>query len=97
MSQMVDWELSPAPESTSHVQIDDTYGLFINGQFQESQGGSRFDSINPATEQKLSSITEASEADVDAAVKSARNAADLGPGRRCLVPNVANTFIASPD
>ncbi len=75
MSQMVDWELSPAPESTSHVQIDDAYGLFINGQFRESQGGSRFDSINPATEQKLSSITEASEADVDAAVKAARNAA----------------------
>lgn len=68
------WSLDPAPESTSHVEIADAYGLFINGQFVESEGGGKFDSINPASEEKIASITEATEADVDAAVKAARTA-----------------------
>ncbi len=68
------WELSPAPESTGHVQLKDTYGLFINGKFVESSGGKKFESINPATEKPLTSITESTLSDVDKAVKAARNA-----------------------
>lgn len=68
------WQLDPAPESTDHVQIEDAYGLFINGKFQPSSGGETFDSINPATEKTVSSITEANADDVDKAVKAAKNA-----------------------
>ena len=68
------WQLDAAPESTDHIQINDSYGLFINGEFVESEGGTKFDSINPATEEKVASITEATDADVDHAVRSAKTA-----------------------
>ncbi len=71
-----DWELAPAPESTDHVRLQESYDLFINGKFQPSTGEQHFDSINPATEQKIASITESTAADVDKAVKSARAAYD---------------------
>ena len=68
--------LTPAPESRSAAKIDDRYGLFINGKFEKPSGGKHFATINPATEEKLSMIAEANAADVDKAVKSARNAYD---------------------
>jgi len=68
------WQLDAAPESTDHVQIEDAYGLFINGKFQPSSGGETFGSINPATEKRIASITEANADDVDKAVKAASNA-----------------------
>jgi len=70
------WDLAPAPESTGHIQLEKSYGNFINGKFQESEGGSKFKSINPATEQLNAEVTESSEADVNFAVKSARTAYD---------------------
>jgi aldehyde dehydrogenase (NAD+) len=68
------WPLAPAPESTAHVHLQDAYGLFINGKFQESSGSKTFETINPATEEPLATITESTTADVDKAVKAARNA-----------------------
>ena len=67
------WELAPAPESTSHVRLNDEYGLFIDGKFVPSEGR-QFDTLNPATEKPLARISEASRADVNKAVKAARNA-----------------------
>src|SRR5262249_39975664 len=49
------------------------YGLFIGGEFVDGTGHA-FKSISPATEEVLAEISEASEADVDAAVKAARRA-----------------------
>ncbi len=68
------WEYAPAPESTDHVNIRKRYGLFINGEFVAPEKSKYFDTINPATEQKLSRVAEASQADVDKAVKAAREA-----------------------
>jgi aldehyde dehydrogenase (NAD+) len=68
------WEYSPAPESTDHVRIDKRYGLFINGEFVAPEKGRYFDTVNPATEEKLSRVAEAGAADVDKAVKAAREA-----------------------
>ncbi len=68
------WDLAAAPESSAHVQLKPSYGLFIGGKFVESMGGERFNSINPATEQPIAEITEATTADVNRAVKSARSA-----------------------
>ena len=65
---------APAPESRSAATINERYELFINGKFDKPQEKKYFDSINPATEEKLSSIAEAGAADVDRAVKAARNA-----------------------
>jgi aldehyde dehydrogenase (NAD+) len=66
------FEYAPAPESPSIVDIKPSYGLFINGQFVEA--ASTFKTINPANEEVLSEIGEASAEDVDRAVKAARAA-----------------------
>lgn len=70
------WEYAPAPE-TVKVSIADRYGLFIDGKWIEPKGkrseGS-FETINPANERVLSRITQAGEAEVDAAVSAARRA-----------------------
>ncbi len=71
-----DWDLAPAPESTSHFKLKDTYDLFINGKFVAPKSGKYFDTINPATEKVLAKVAEAGEADIDAAVKAARKAYD---------------------
>lgn len=68
------FEYSPAPESTKIVDIKNSYGLFINGKFVSSKDGSRYKTINPATEEVLSEIVEAGKKDVDIAVKAARSA-----------------------
>ena len=65
---------SPAPESTNLIEINERYPLFIKGKFSEPQSGKYFSTINPATEKKLSEVAMANQADVDFAVKSARNA-----------------------
>ena len=70
---MPTFEYAPAPESRAVVDIKSSYGLFINGRFVEATG-TPFKTINPATEEVLADIAEASEADVDAAVKAARTA-----------------------
>ena len=65
---------APAPESMSGVKIEPRYDLFINGKFEKPSSKKYFDTINPANEKKISEIAEANAADVDKAVKAARNA-----------------------
>lgn len=48
----------------------------ICGKWVKPKSGKYFDTINPANEQKLARIAEAGEADVDAAMKTARTAYD---------------------
>ncbi len=67
------FEYAPAPESRAVVDIASSYGLFIDGEFVDGTGGA-LKSINPATEEVLAEIAEASAADVDRAVKAARRA-----------------------
>ncbi len=71
---MAKLEYAPAPESRAVVEIRSSYGLFIGGEFVNSQGGGAFPSINPATEEVLADVTDASAADVDRAVRAARAA-----------------------
>ena len=68
-----DWDYSPAPERTP-VTIADEYGVFINGAFRAPKSRKRFDTINPATEKRLSRISDAGTADVNAAVAAAKDA-----------------------
>jgi aldehyde dehydrogenase (NAD+) len=60
------WDYAPAPESTDHVRLRDRYGLFIGGAFVEADAYAP--TINPATEEPLAEIAQASEADVARAV-----------------------------
>jgi aldehyde dehydrogenase (NAD+) len=68
------WTYAPAPESTDHVRIDKQYELFIGGDFVAPEAGGYFETINPATEETLSSVALATVADVDMAVKASRKA-----------------------
>ncbi|WP_288095292.1 aldehyde dehydrogenase family protein, partial [Hydrotalea sp.] len=65
---------APAPESVSAASLKEQYQLFINGKFEKPLSKKYFDTINPATEQKIASVAEAGIADVDKAVKAARAA-----------------------
>lgn len=68
------WKYDEALQSTDHVEIKERYQLFIDGQFQEPEKGRYFTSVNPATEETLSSVAEATQQDVDKAVAAARKA-----------------------
>jgi aldehyde dehydrogenase (NAD+) len=68
------WSYAPAPEAHSYIQLHDRYQLFIGGKFVAPRSGEYFDSVNPATEEKLAEISFASEKDVDLAVRAARRA-----------------------
>ncbi|GAB3499653.1 aldehyde dehydrogenase family protein [Flexivirga lutea] len=70
------FEYAPAPESRSVVDIASSYGLFIGGEFVDAAEGTSFKTVNPATEEKLADVSEASAADVDRAVRAARRAYD---------------------
>lgn len=68
------FEYAPAPESRSVVDIAPSYGLFIDGEFTEAAEGKVFKTVSPSTEEVLSEIAQAGEADVDRAVRAARKA-----------------------
>ncbi|MBB2892525.1 aldehyde dehydrogenase family protein [Flexivirga oryzae] len=70
------FEYAPAPESRAVVDIASSYGLFIGGDFVDPVDGKSFKTVNPATEEKLADVSEASAADVDKAVRAARRAYD---------------------
>ena len=67
------FDYAPAPESRAIVEIKPSYGLFVDGEFVPATGGG-FKSVNPATEEVLAEIGQASAADVDRAVAAARRA-----------------------
>lgn len=56
--------------------------LFINGKWVNSVSGKTFDTINPATEEVITSIAEGGKADIDLAVTAARKAFEKGPWRK---------------
>ncbi len=71
-------KLAPAPESKSVANIAERYELFINGKFEKPSSKKYFKTINPATEEHLSLLAEANQADVNKAVKAARTAYEKG-------------------
>ena len=53
--------------------------LLIDGQWREAVSGKRFETLNPATGEVITSVAEADKADIDLAVKAARKAFEEGP------------------
>ena len=56
--------------------------LLINNEWVPSESGKTFSTFNPATGEELARISEADAADVDKAVRVARNAFERGPWRK---------------
>src|SRR3954453_19494813 len=79
------WGYAPAPEAHEYIRLQKRYPLFIGGKFVAPKSGKYFNSINPATEEKLAEIAEANVADVGAAVSAAprayKNVWSKMPGR----------------
>jgi aldehyde dehydrogenase (NAD+) len=80
----------PAPEATgsAHAWLeahDRNFGLFVGGEWIRGQGES-FETLNPGTGKPLARLAQATEAEVDGAVRAARRAqagwAELGGHRR---------------
>src|SRR6478672_688463 len=69
----MEWEYSPAPESSAIADIKDRYLPFIDGTFKEGNGEDR-DTINPGTAKRLSTVSTVNDADIDRAVNAARQA-----------------------
>jgi aldehyde dehydrogenase (NAD+) len=73
--QTMDYGTAPEAAGDALAWIVDQgarFGHFINGTF--TNPGTGFDSRNPATGETLATLTQATQADVDAAVKAARTA-----------------------
>ncbi|QSB05746.1 aldehyde dehydrogenase family protein [Natronoglycomyces albus] len=68
------FEYSPAPESRSIVNLRQSYGLFIDGKFVDPVEGNSFKTISPSSEEVLTEVADATDADVTAAVAAARKA-----------------------
>ena len=68
-------EYAPAPESKAVLNLKDSYGLFIDGEFVDGSGAS-FTTISPADESRIAEIATANDADIDRAVAAARRAYD---------------------
>ena len=66
------WEYAPAPQSSDFVEVKEQYNLFIGGKFVKPSKGRYFKSTNPATEEEITEFAEATQKDVDNAVKAAR-------------------------
>ena len=71
-------EYGPAPEDSKEAltwldRHGRQFGHFINGAWAKPAGG-YFDTSDPSTGEKLASVAQGSQADVDAAVKAARAA-----------------------
>lgn len=61
---------------------DLNYLLYIDGQWQESESGGVLEVENPATEQIIGAVPQATKGDVNRAVLAARRAFDEGPWPR---------------
>ena len=67
-------DYSPSLEGTSIVSIKPRNELFIGGKFAAPKSNKYFDTVNPATGEKISELALANKDDVDSAVKAARQA-----------------------
>ena len=48
--------------------------LYINGEFVDAKSGETFETINPATEEAITTVARAGKDDADAAVAAAKTA-----------------------
>ncbi len=62
--------------------------LLINNRWVEPSEGKYFETINPATGKAIAKVAEGTAADIDKAVKAARAALKIAPGKKCRAPIV---------
>jgi aminomuconate-semialdehyde/2-hydroxymuconate-6-semialdehyde dehydrogenase len=60
-------------------------GLYINGEYIKASNGATFEVKNPATQEVIARVSEATQEDVDHACRTARDAFENGPWRTMTV------------
>ena len=93
--KFVTMEYGPAPEDPKDALVwldrhGRRFGHFIDGAWRQPVEGGLFDSIDPATGEKIASISQGSAADIDAAVQSARKAF---PKWQALTPHARARYL----
>ena len=93
--KFVSMEYGPAPEDPKEASSwlerhGRKFGLFIDGSWQAPAAGEYFDTLDPSNGEKLASIAQGSAADVDAAVRAAREAS---PKWRALTPHARARYL----
>ncbi len=71
-----EWEYAPAPEARDLVKLRERYGHFVGGEWLEPR--ETYMTIDPADEQPLAEIGQATPAEVDLAIGAAREAFENG-------------------
>ncbi|KAM9330702.1 uncharacterized protein PAF06_017093 [Gastrophryne carolinensis] len=71
----------PAPLTNLKIQYTK---IFINNEWHDAVSGKKFPVINPATGEKICDVAEGDKADIDKAVKAAREAFALGSTWRTM-------------
>jgi aldehyde dehydrogenase (NAD+) len=77
--KFVSMEYGPAPEDQKEAMVwldrhGRKFGHFIHGAWRDPVEGAFFETTDPATGEKLATVAQGSAADIDAAVKAARQA-----------------------
>jgi aldehyde dehydrogenase (NAD+) len=67
-----DWTYASAPESREIVEVRERYGLFVGGRWVEPS--ETYTTIDPSSEEPLAEVGQATDAEVQLAVESAREA-----------------------
>ena len=93
--KFVAMEYGPAPEDAKEAltwldQHKRRFGHFINGSWREPTAGQYFDTVDPSNGEKLASVAQGSAADIDAAVKAAR---DAFPKWQALTPHMRARYL----
>ena len=93
--KFVSMEYGPAPEDPKDAvawleRHGRHFGHFINGTWQQTTRGCYFDTADPSNGERLASVAQGSEADVDAAVKAARAAS---PKWQALAPHARARYL----
>jgi len=88
-------EYGPAPEDPKEARAwlerhGQRFGHFINGGWHAPANGEYFDTLDPSSGEILASVAQGSSADIDAAVRAARNAF---PKWRALTPHARARYL----
>ena len=88
-------DYGPAPEDPKEAlawldRHHRRFGHFIDGGWRDPVEGVRFDTLDPASGEKIASIAQGSAADIDAAVKAAREAF---PKWQALTPHARARYL----
>lgn len=93
--QFVKMEYGPAPEDPKEALLwldghQRRFGHFIDGDWRPPAAGVIFDSLDPATGEKIATVSQGSAADIDAAVQAARKAL---PKWQALTPHARARYL----